>query len=144
MTGPDTVLPDMEEGSEGMVKYATMVLDFIKKDVFQDRKQVSVEEVVTLIAALTDISVTLLSKFRKDEVDPSKATEVGRDVFKYMVGRIGFGNVQDFKFVSPKLVWVLLSSRPSWAFCRNFCIMSHKRVERIVRMAREGCNPFET
>jgi hypothetical protein len=80
----------MEEGSEGMVKYATMVLDFIKKDVFKDRKQVSVEEVVTLIAALTDISVTLLSKFRKDEVDPSKATEVGRDVFRYLVGRLGF------------------------------------------------------
>ena len=90
MSGPDTVLTDMEEGSEGMVKYATMVLSFIKKDVFQDRKQVSVEEVVTLIAALTDSSVTLLSKFRKDEVDPSKATEVGRDVFKYMVGRLGF------------------------------------------------------
>jgi len=80
----------MEEGSEGMVKYATMVLDFIKKDVFKDRRQVTVEEVVTLIAALTDISVTLLSKFRKDEVDPSKATEVGRDVFRYLVGRLGF------------------------------------------------------
>ncbi len=90
MTDSDRVLHDMEEGSDGMVKYATMVLDFIKKDVFQDRKQISVEEVVTLIAALTDISVTLLSKFRKDEVDPSKATEVGRDVFRYLVGRIGF------------------------------------------------------
>ena len=73
-----------------MVKYATMMLDFIKTDVFKGRKQVSVEEVVTLIAALTDISVTLLSKFRKDEVDPSKATEVGRDVFRYLVGRLGF------------------------------------------------------
>ncbi len=73
-----------------MVKYATLVLDFIKKDVFKDRRQVTVEEVVTLIAALTDISVTLLSKFRKDEVDPSKATEVGRDVFRYLVGRLGF------------------------------------------------------
>ena len=73
-----------------MVKYATMLLDFIKTDVFKGRKQVSVEEVVTLIAALTDISVTLLSKFRKDEVDPSKATEVGRDVFRYLVGRLGF------------------------------------------------------
>ena len=90
MPDSDRVLHDMEEGSDGVVKYATMVLDFIKKDVFQDRKQVSVEEVVTLIAALTDISVTLLSKFRKDEVDPSKATEVGRDVFRYLVGRIGF------------------------------------------------------
>ncbi len=73
-----------------MVKYATMVLDFIKKDVFKDRKQVSVEEVVTLIAALTDISVTLLSRFRKDEVDSAKATEVVRDVFRYLVGRLGF------------------------------------------------------
>ena len=90
MSGPEAPLHDMEEGSEGMVKYATMVLDFIKKDVFKDRKQVSVEEVVTLIAALTDISVTLLSKFRRDEVDPSKATEVGRDVFRYLVGRLGF------------------------------------------------------
>jgi hypothetical protein len=80
----------MEEGSEGMVKYATMILEFIKKDVFKDRQQVTVEEVVTLIAALTDISVTLLSKFRKEEVEPSKATEVGRDVFKYLVGRLGF------------------------------------------------------
>ena len=90
MTGSDTPLRDMEEGSEGMVKYATMILGFIKKDVFQERNQVTVEEVVTLIAALTDISVTLLSKFRKDEVEPSKATEVGRDVFKYLVGRMGF------------------------------------------------------
>src|SRR3989442_15720553 len=90
MTDSGPVLSDMEEGGDGMSKYAAMVLDFIKKDVFQDRKQVSVEEVVTLIAALTDISVTLLSKFRKDEVDPSRATEVGRDVFRYLVGRIGF------------------------------------------------------
>jgi len=90
LTGSDAVLPDMEEGAEGMMTYAAKVLEFIKKDVFQDRKQVSVEEVVTLIAALTDISVTLLSKFRKDEVNPSKATEVGRDVFRYLVGRVGF------------------------------------------------------
>ncbi len=90
MSGSDKSLHDMEEGSDGMVKYATMVLDFIKRDVFEDRKQVTVEEVVTLIAALTDISVTLLSKFRKDEVDSSKATEVGRDVFRYLVGRLGF------------------------------------------------------
>jgi len=90
MSGPNTPLHDMEEGGEGMVKYATMVLDFIKKDVFKDCQQVTVEEVVTLIAALTDISVTLLAKFRKDDVDPSKATEVGRDVFRYLVGRLGF------------------------------------------------------
>ena len=90
MTDSGPVLSDMEEGGDGMAKYAAMVLEFIKKDVFEDRKQVSVEEVVTLIAALTDISVSLLAKFRKDEVDLAKATEVGRDVFKYMVGRLGF------------------------------------------------------
>lgn len=90
MTDSGPVLSDMEEGGDGMAKYARMVLEFIKKDVFEDRKQVSVEEVVTLIAALTDISVSLLSRFRKDQVDPEKATEVGRDVFKYMVGRLGF------------------------------------------------------
>src|SRR5713226_5303363 len=90
MTDSGPVLSDMEEGGDGMAKYATMVLEFIKKDVFEDRKQVCVEEVVTLIAALTDISVSLLSRFRKDQVDPAKATEVGRDVFKYMVGRLGF------------------------------------------------------
>ena len=90
MTDSGPVLSDMEEGGDGMAKYAAMVLEFIKKNVFEDRKQVSVEEVVTLIAALTDISVSLLSRFRKDQVDPTKATEVGRDVFKYMVGRLGF------------------------------------------------------
>jgi len=90
MTDSGPVLSDMEEGGDGMAKYAAMVLEFIKKNVFEDRKQVSVEEVVTLIAALTDISVSLLSRFRKDQVDPAKATEVGRDVFKYMVGRLGF------------------------------------------------------
>lgn len=90
MTEPGPALSDMEEGADGMAKYAKMVLEFIKKDVFEDRKQVSVEEVVTLIAALTDISVSLLSRFRKDEVDPTKATEVGRDVFRYLVGRLGF------------------------------------------------------
>src|SRR2546427_2898760 len=90
MTDSGPVLSDMEEGGDGMAKYARMVLEFIKKDVFEDRKQVSVEEVVTLIAALTDISVSLLSRFRKDQVDPAKATEVGRDVFKYMVARVGF------------------------------------------------------
>ena len=90
MTDSGPVLSDMERGGDGMAKYAAMVLKFIKKDVFEDRKQVSVEEIVTLIAALTDISVSLLSRFRKDQVDPAKATEVGRDVFKYMVGRLGF------------------------------------------------------
>src|SRR5437879_13908866 len=91
MTDSGPVLSDMEEGGDGMSKYAAMVLEFIKKDVFEDRKQISVEEVVTLIAALTDMSVSLLSRFRKDQVEPAKANEVRRDVFKYMVGRRGFG-----------------------------------------------------
>jgi|SRR5437867_13190342 len=90
MTSSDTPLPDMEEGADGMGRYTKMLLNFIKKDVFAERKQVSVEEVVTLIAAMTDISVSLLSKFRKDEVDPSTTSATGRDVFKYMVGRLGF------------------------------------------------------
>lgn len=90
MSDPGPILSDMEAGADGMTKYATMVLEFIKKDVFENRKEISVEEVVTLIAALTDISVSLLTRFRKDQVDPAKATEIGRDVFKYMVGRLGF------------------------------------------------------
>src|SRR2546427_13253190 len=89
MTDSGPALSDMEEGGDGMAKYARMVLEFIKKDVFEDRKQVSVEEVVTVVAALTDISVSLLSRFRKDQVDPENATEVGRDAFKYMVRGLG-------------------------------------------------------
>ncbi len=90
MSDSDKVLQDMEEGGEGMTKYGNMLLEFIKREVFQERKNVSVEEVVTLVAALTDISVSLLSKFRKEPVDPPRATEIGRDVFKHMVGKIGF------------------------------------------------------
>ena len=90
MSDSGKVLQDMEEGGEGMTKYGNMLLEFIKREVFQERKNVSVEEVVTLVAALTDISVSLLSKFRKEPVDPSRATEIGRDVFKHMVGKIGF------------------------------------------------------
>lgn len=73
-----------------MAKYGNMILEFIKKEVFQERKNVSVEEVVTLVAALTDLSVGLLAKFRKEPIDTSQATEIGRDVFKHMVGKIGF------------------------------------------------------
>ncbi len=80
----------MEEGGDGMAKYSNMILDFIKKEVFQERKNISVEEVVTLVAALTDLSVGLLAKFRKEPIDSSRATEIGRDVFKHMVGRLGF------------------------------------------------------
>ena len=90
MSDSDRVLQDMEEGGEGMTKYGNMMLEFIKKEIFEERKNISVEEVVTLVAALTDLSVSLLSKFRKDPIDPSRATEIGRDVFKHMVGKIGF------------------------------------------------------
>jgi len=90
MSDSDKVLQDMEEGGDGMTKYGNMMLEFIKKEIFDGRKDISVEEVVTLVAALTDLSVSLLSKFRKDPIDPTRATEIGRDVFKHMVGKIGF------------------------------------------------------
>jgi hypothetical protein len=90
MSDSDKILQDMEEGGEGMTKYGNMILEFVKKEVFQDRKNVSVEEIVTLVAALTDLSVSLLAKFRKEPIDPSRATDIGRDVFEHMVGKIGF------------------------------------------------------
>jgi len=90
MSDSDKVLQDMEEGGDGMTKYGNMILEFVKKEVFQDRKNVSVEEIVTLVAALTDLSVSLLAKFRKEPIDTSRATEIGRDVFRHMVGKIGF------------------------------------------------------
>ncbi len=90
MSDPEKILHDMEEGGDGMTKYSNMILEFIRKDVFQERKNVSVDEVVTLVAALTDLSVSLLAKFRKDPVEPSRAAEIGRDVFKHMVGKLGF------------------------------------------------------
>ncbi len=62
MTDSGPVLSDMEECGDEMAKYAAMVLEFIKKDALEDWKQISMEEVVTLIAALTDISVSLLSR----------------------------------------------------------------------------------
>ncbi len=73
-----------------MTKYSNMLLEFIKKEVFQDRKNISVEEVVTLVAALTDISVSLLAKFRQDPIDSSTTIEIGRSVFKHMVSKLGF------------------------------------------------------
>jgi len=94
MGDSDKSLQDMEEGGDGMTKYGNMMLEFIKKEIFEERTNVSVEEVVTLVAALTDLSVSLLSKFRKDPIDPSRATEIGRDVFKHMVGKIGFDVAQ--------------------------------------------------
>jgi len=90
MSDSDKILQDMEEGWDGMTKYGNMILEFVKKEVFQDRKNVSVEEIVTLVAALTDLSVSLLAKFRKEPIDTSRATEIGRDVFRHMVGKIGF------------------------------------------------------
>jgi hypothetical protein len=90
MSDSDKILQDMEEGGDGMTKYGNMILEFVKKEVFQDRKNVSVEEIVTLVAALTDLSVSLLAKFRKEPIDTSRATEIGRDVFRHMVGKIGF------------------------------------------------------
>lgn len=94
MSGSDKILEDMEEGGDGMTKYSNMILDFIKKEVFQERKNISVEEVVTLVAALTDLSVGLLAKFRKDPMEPLRATEIGRDVFKHMIGKLGFDTAQ--------------------------------------------------
>jgi len=73
-----------------MTKYSNMILEFIKKDIFQDRKNVSVEEVATLVAALTDLSVTLLAKFRKDPIEEGRTAEIGRDLFKQMIGKLGF------------------------------------------------------
>jgi hypothetical protein len=90
MSDSDKVLRDMEEGGDGMTKYGNMMLEFIKKEIFEERKNISVEEIVTLVAALTDLSVSLLAKFHKEPIDPSQATEIGRDVFKHMVGKIGF------------------------------------------------------
>ena len=90
MSDSDKILQDMEEGGDGMTKYSNMILDFIKKEIFQERKNISVEEVVTLVAALTDLSVGLLAKFRRDPIDSSRAAEIGRDVFKHLVGRLGF------------------------------------------------------
>ncbi len=84
------VLHDIEEGGDGLTKYSQMILEFVRKEIFQERKNVSVEEVVTLVAALTDIAVDLLAKFRKEPMDPSRVAEVGREIFKQMVSKIGF------------------------------------------------------
>jgi len=90
MTDSDQILHDMEEGGDGMAKYSNMILEFIKKDIFKERKNVSAEEIVTLVAALTDLSVSLLAKFRKDPLDESRVAEIGRDAFKQIVGKLGF------------------------------------------------------
>jgi hypothetical protein len=90
MSDSDRVLPDMEEGGDGMTKYSNMMLEFIKKEVFHERKNVSADEIVMLVAALTDLSVSLLAKFRKEPLDESRVAEIGRDVFKSIVGKLGF------------------------------------------------------
>ena len=90
MSDSDRVLPDMEEGGDGMTKYSNMMLEFIKKEIFHDRKNVSADEIVMLVAALTDLSVSLLAKFRKEPLDESRVAEIGRDVFKSIVGKLGF------------------------------------------------------
>ena len=90
MSEPNEVLHDIEEGGDGLAKYSQMILDFVRKEIFQDRKNVSVEEVVTLVAALTDLAVDLLAKFRKAPMEPSRVAEIGREIFKQMVGKVGF------------------------------------------------------
>lgn len=84
------ILHDMEEGGDDMTKYSNMILDFIKKEVFQERKNVSAEEIVTLVASLTDLSVSLLAKFRKEPLEEARVAEIGRDMFKQIIGRLGF------------------------------------------------------
>ena len=91
MSDPEeTILQDMEEGGEGMTKYSNMMLEFIKKEIFQERKNVSAEEIVTLVAALTDLSVSMLAKFRKEPLEEARVAEIGRDAFKHIVGKLGF------------------------------------------------------
>ena len=91
MSDPEeTVLRDMEEGGDGMTKYSNMMLEFIKKEIFQERKNVSAEEIVTLVAALTDLSVSMLAKFRKEPLEEARVAEIGRDAFKHIVGKLGF------------------------------------------------------
>jgi len=94
MSDSDKPLQDMEEGADDMTKYSKLFLEFLKKEVFQDRKSITVEEAVTLVAALMDLSVSLLSKFRNEPIDSTKATEIGRDAFMQMVDRLGFNNGQ--------------------------------------------------
>lgn len=84
------ILHDMEEGGDGMTKYSNMMLEFIKKEIFPERKNVSAEEIVTLVAALTDLSVSLLAKFRKEPLEETRVAEIGRDAFKQIVGKLGF------------------------------------------------------
>lgn len=91
MTNPEEkILHDMEEGGDGMTKYNNMMLEFIKKEIFHDRKNVSAEEIVTLVASLTDLSVSLLAKFRKEPLENARVAEIGREAFKQIIGKLGF------------------------------------------------------
>ncbi len=94
MSDSDKTLHDMEEGADDMTKYSKLFLQFLKKEVFQDRKSITVDEAVTLVAALMDLSVSLLSKFRNEPIDSTKATEIGRDAFMQMVDKLGFNTGQ--------------------------------------------------
>src|SRR2546422_8435512 len=81
MSDSKKTLHDMEEGADDMTKYSKLFLQFLKKEVFQDRKSITVEEAVTLVAALMGLSVSLLSKFRNQPIDSTKATEISPDSF---------------------------------------------------------------
>ena len=85
-----TVLHDIEEGEDDMTKYSNMILEFIKKEIFAERSNISVEEMVTLAAALTDVSISLLAKFKKEPLESSQTAMIGRDVFRFIVTKLGF------------------------------------------------------
>src|SRR2546428_8782890 len=89
MSDTNKPLQDMEEGADDMTKYSKLFLQFLKKEVFQDRTSISVEEAVTLVAALIGLSVSLLSKIRNEPIDATKATEIRPDAFMQIVGRLG-------------------------------------------------------
>src|SRR5712692_5603941 len=95
MSGSD-LSPEFREYAKQSAHYAALVADFVKKDVFEGRRENSVEEIVSLVTAFIDISVGLVSHFHKEPVDPTLAMEIDKDVLKYLVGRLGF-NVDRMK-----------------------------------------------
>ena len=91
MSDPENVsLHNMEEGEDDMTKYSNLILGFIKKEIFAERSNISVEEMVTLAAALTDVSISLLAKFKKEPLEPSQTAMIGRDTFRFIVSKLGF------------------------------------------------------
>src|SRR5256712_7106026 len=76
MSDTNKPLQDMEEGADDMTKYSKLFLQFLKKEVFQDRTSISVEEAVTLVAALMDLSVSFLSKFPNEPIAATNATQI--------------------------------------------------------------------